>query len=85
VDVSVQAQVINLLSDLRDDFGLGLVIVAHDLAVAWHIADEIAVMHRGRVVEQGPPEQVLKAPEHSYTAKLVASIPGQAANRRLVG
>jgi ABC-type dipeptide/oligopeptide/nickel transport system ATPase component len=68
--------VINLLSDLRDDWGLGLVVVAHDLAVAWHIADEIAVMQAGHVVEQGPPEVVLKSPQHPYTAKLVAAIPG---------
>jgi peptide/nickel transport system ATP-binding protein len=76
LDVSVQAQVINLLAELRDQFGVGLVFVAHDLAVAQHICDEIAVMYRGRVVEQGPADQVLGAPLHPYTRKLVASVPG---------
>jgi len=76
LDVSVQAQVINLLADLRDQFGVGLVFVAHDLAVAQHICDEIAVMYRGRIVEQGPADQVLSVPLHPYTRRLVASVPG---------
>ena len=79
LDVSMQAQVINLLADLRAKFGVGLVLVAHDLAVAWHVADEIAVMHRGKVVEEGPTEQVLRAPQHEYSRSLIASIPGQGA------
>jgi peptide/nickel transport system ATP-binding protein len=76
LDVSVQAQVINLLADLRDQFGVGLVFVAHDLAVARHISDEIAVMYGGRIVEQGPADQVLGTPLHPYTMTLVASVPG---------
>lgn len=76
LDVSVQAQVINLLADLRDQFGVGLVLVAHDLAVAQQICDEIAVMYRGQVVEQGPADQILSTPLHPYTVKLVASVPG---------
>lgn len=79
--VSVQAQVINVLSDLRDEFGLGLVFVAHDLAVAHHISDEVAVMYRGRVVERGPADGVLRRPRHPYTARLVASVPGRRAGR----
>lgn len=82
LDVSVQAQVINLLADLRDQFGVGLILVAHDLAVARHVADEIAVMHRGRIVEQGAPEDVLDHPKDPYTATLVASVPGRGAIRR---
>jgi peptide/nickel transport system ATP-binding protein len=76
LDVSVQAQVINLLADLRDQFGVGLVFIAHDLAVAQHISDEIAVMYGGRIVEQGPAGQVLSTPLHPYTTTLVASVPG---------
>jgi peptide/nickel transport system ATP-binding protein len=77
LDVSVQAQVINVLSDLRDEFGLGLVFVAHDLAVAHHISDEVAVMYRGRIVERGAADGVLRRPRHPYTARLVASVPGR--------
>jgi peptide/nickel transport system ATP-binding protein len=76
LDVSVQAQVINLLADLRDQFGVGLVFVAHDLAVAQHICDEVAVMYGGRIVEQGPADQVLSTPLHPYTTRLIASVPG---------
>jgi peptide/nickel transport system ATP-binding protein len=77
LDVSVQAQVINVLSDLRDEFDVGFVFVAHDLAVARHICDEVAVMYRGRIVEQGPAEEVLRRPRHPYTVRLVASVPGR--------
>jgi peptide/nickel transport system ATP-binding protein len=76
LDVSVQAQVINVLSDLRDEFAVGFVFVAHDLAVARHVCDELAVMYRGRIVEQGPTEAVLHHPRHPYTQRLVASVPG---------
>jgi peptide/nickel transport system ATP-binding protein len=77
LDVSVQAQVINVLSDLRDEFHVGLVFVAHDLAVARHICDEVAVMYRGRIVEQGPAETVLRHPRDPYTIRLVDSVPGR--------
>ncbi len=77
LDVSVQAQVINVLSDLRDEFEVGLVFVAHDLAVARHISDEVAVMYRGRIVEQGPAAEVLRRPRHPYTVRLLASVPGR--------
>ena len=78
LDVSVQAQVLNVLRDLRDELGVGLVFVAHDLAVARHVCDDVAVMYRGQIVEHGPAEEVLRHPRHEYTRRLVASVPGQA-------
>jgi peptide/nickel transport system ATP-binding protein len=82
LDVSVQAQVINVLCDLRDEFAVGFVFVAHDLAVARHVCDEVAVMYRGRIVEQGPAEEVLHRPRHPYTRRLVASVPARRTRRR---
>jgi ABC-type glutathione transport system ATPase component len=79
LDVSVQAQVLNVLCDLRDEFALGIVFVAHDLAVARHVCDDVAVMYRGQIVEHGPAEEVLRSPRHEYTRRLVASVPGAGA------
>ena len=75
LDVSVQAQVINLLGDLSYDMGLTLVIIAHDLGVIRHMSDVVAVMYLGRIVESGPTDKVYATPRHPYTRALLASIP----------
>jgi peptide/nickel transport system ATP-binding protein len=75
LDVSVQAQVLNLLLDLQEEFGLAYVFISHDLAVVKYMADEILVMNQGEIVERGLAEQVYANPQHPYTQKLLAAIP----------
>ncbi|MEV6098588.1 ABC transporter ATP-binding protein [Nocardia sp. NPDC051981] len=74
LDATVQARILKLLSALRDD-GTALLLVSHDLSVVAGIADRVAVMHEGRIVEQGPTARVLGAPEHPYTRRLLAAVP----------
>ncbi len=75
LDVSIQAQIVNLLDDLQDELGLAYVFVAHDIGVVRHIADRIAVMHDGKIVEQGAADQVCERPTDPYTRELLASVP----------
>jgi ABC-type glutathione transport system ATPase component len=75
LDVSIQAQILNLLADIRERTGVSYILISHDLAVVRQITDEAIVMYRGRVVERGPTAQVLDAPRDDYTKRLRASVP----------
>jgi oligopeptide/dipeptide ABC transporter ATP-binding protein len=75
LDVSIQAQVLNLLVDLQEEIGLTYLFISHDIQVLSHLADELAVMYRGRIVEQGPKASVLDNPRHPYTHALLDAVP----------
>lgn len=76
LDVSIQAQVLNLISDLKEEFNLTYLFIAHDLNVIRHVSDTIAVMYMGKILEKGNGEQIFNSPKHPYTKLLLSSIPG---------
>jgi oligopeptide transport system ATP-binding protein len=75
LDVSIRAQIVNLLDDLQDELGLTYVFVAHDIGVVRHVADRIAVMHEGKIVEQGGADEICERPKDAYTKELLAAVP----------
>jgi peptide/nickel transport system ATP-binding protein len=75
LDVSIRAQIVNLLDDLQDEFRLTYLFVAHDIGVVRHVSDRIAVMHDGKIVEQGSADQVCERPKDPYTKQLLAAVP----------
>ena len=76
LDVTIQAQVLDLLRELRAQYNLALLLITHDFGVIAEVADRVAVMYRGAIVEQGPVRQILRAPVHDYTRSLLAAVPG---------
>jgi peptide/nickel transport system permease protein len=82
LDVTVQAQILTLLDDLRRDRGLAILFITHDFGVVAQLCDRVAVMYAGRIVEEGPTDAILNAPAHPYTSKLMACVPELGGGRR---
>lgn len=77
LDVSVQKQVLQLLRHVREQFGLAMLFITHDLRVASQVCDRIAVMHRGRIIESGTTQDIVRSPQHDHTRRLFEAMPGQ--------
>jgi oligopeptide/dipeptide ABC transporter ATP-binding protein len=84
LDVTIQAEILDLLGSMRDRFGLSLLLITHDLGVVARLADRVAVMYAGRIIEEGAMRDVLAAPQHPYTRGLLASLPGTTPGSRLL-
>ena len=82
LDVTIQAQILQLIKDLQRDLGMGLIMVTHDLGVVAETVDRVVVMYGGRVMEEGPVQEIFDAPAHPYTCALLQSMPGQTAGRQ---
>lgn len=76
LDVSVQAQVLNLLNDIKKEFEFTMIFISHDLSVVRYISDRIMVMHQGKIIEKGQADDIYFNPRQEYTKNLIASIPG---------
>ena len=81
LDVTIQAQILQLIKDLQKDFGMGLVMITHDLGVIAETVDRVVVLYGGKVMEEGPAQDIFDSPRHPYTIALLASMPGGAAGR----
>ncbi|HBA82894.1 MAG TPA: peptide ABC transporter substrate-binding protein [Verrucomicrobia bacterium] len=86
LDVSIQAQIINLMMELRQKYSLSYLFISHDLSVVRHVADRVAVMYLGRIVEEGPSDEVIENPLHPYTQALISAVPvpGEEGRKRIV-
>jgi peptide/nickel transport system ATP-binding protein len=84
LDVTIQAQILGIMRNLKDEFGMSMIFITHDLGVVAQIADEVAIMYMGKIVEKGPVMEIFKSPQHPYTISLLSAIPrlGKLSNRR---
>lgn len=83
LDVRVQAQILKLLRSLSEEYGVGILLISHDLRVIRHLCDRVAVMYKGEIVEAGPTERVFENPQHEYTKQLISAIPSRANVRNI--
>ncbi len=83
LDVSIQAQVINLLMDLQEEFQLSYLFISHDMAVIQHVCERIAVMYKGKIVEEGSRDEIIDNPQHRYTQSLLSAVPEPDPHRKI--